>query len=278
MTSPRLTICLSLAAAGLLIWGVSHRLAARGSAAAELIALRRMGHPISLAELAARFPPVPPAENAGSALEAVLAQVTDNSSDSTAAALLDPDRGPTKPWTESEWTTAGALVATNATVFASLHDILQRPRTRLVTNMTAGYGAHLPEVFGFINAGRVLAVSARWAAQQRQTVRAAAQLGDALALARVLGEEPVCLIMVLGSSATANLALGGLEAVLDQTRFQDAELRQLQAGLDRCWSTNLIERAIVAELCFGLSLADHAATNAGALLAPGTGGGLYLKI
>ena len=97
MTSPRLTICLSLAAAGLLIWGVSHRLAARGSAAAELVALRGMGHPISLAELAARFPPVPPAENAGSALEAVLAQVTDNSSDSTAAALLDPDRGPTKP-------------------------------------------------------------------------------------------------------------------------------------------------------------------------------------
>lgn len=244
-----------MAAVGLLALLGVWRSSTRGADSAELAALRRMGHPTSWAEMNARLPSIPAGENAGPLLQATLGRLSSDGFEEALSKVFDPGRDPGVPWSEAERTAAEAVTATNAAVFAVLHEVLQRPRILLVTNLVLVGTQENPRIFDFIEAARLLALRTGCAARGQRSSEAAESIGDALALARCLGPPPH-LVAALGHLAVSGITLTGLEGALHHARFTDPELRGLQAALDRGWTTDLEERAMVGELCYARALSE----------------------
>ena len=171
MKHTRLKWSLGLAAVGLLVLLWVGRPSTEGTASAELAALRRMGHPTSWAEMNARLPSIPAGENAGSALQATLGRMSSDGFDEALSKVFDSGRDPLVPWSEAERTAAEAVTATNAAAFTGLHEVLQRPRILLVTNLVLGGTPDGPSAFDFIQAERLLALRTGCAARGQPTAR-----------------------------------------------------------------------------------------------------------
>ncbi len=259
MKHTRLKWSLGLAAVGLLVLLWVGRPSTEGTASAELAALRRMGHPTSWAEMNARLPSIPASENAGPALQATLGRMSSDGFDEALSKVFDSGRDPVVPWSEAERTAAEAVTATNAAAFAVLHAVLQRPRLLLVPNLVPGGAPDGPSAFDFIQAERLLALRTGCASRGQRSAEAAESIGDALALARCLGAPPN-LVAAIFHQAVFGITLTSLEGALHHARFTDPELRGLQTALDRGWTTDLAERAIVAELCYARALSETPGT------------------
>lgn len=253
-----LIVLLSLAAvcaAGVFIF-----LPHRGELDVQLDALRRMGHPTSLAELFLRRLVDSAAEAAGAALEKALGGIQGDPGNLLSSPDFEAWRYPDRPWTDIEMSAAAVIRSNNLPALEVVHQALQAPAFRLVKNLPAGPAMTLPRVFGYIDAARTLTVAAGWEAQRGETSAASRHLADALELGRVLSGEPTMLVAI-GSLATTSTALGGLENVVNQARLSEGELNDLQKELGRSWVTNITEQCLASETCFGLSIGDLAATQ-----------------
>lgn len=225
-------------------------------------AVRRAGHPTSGAELDARWPRDPDAQDAGERLTRAAREIRGEDDWSRIPHESGWETNVAADWSPEERAAAGILRSNDLAQLVLLHEALGAPDIRLGDDFAQGIQSRGVEVFGFISSAKVLACVAEWEVLETPSLTADAfgHLADGLEMSRLLGRESG-LIAQIGALAVGHITLRGVERVLTRTTATEDQWTTLQSALERVRSKDRSVRALEGELCLGLAAAEVARTN-----------------
>ena len=235
--------------------------------------VRQRGNPLTLEELAARHPPIPPERNAAEALM--------NLWERDDPALWRAFRGGAERLPErstTEWDpalpflgakkievsrsaaldpesrrAADTLVRNSATRFAELQASLARPDCRFPVIITNGFAALLPHLAAAKQEALRLRVMAAVATDEGRMDQAITAMTATTQLARHLTHEPF-LISQLVCVALLQGVLDDTSRLLSRRAMTASELAALDAVIRRTELPGALEKAIASEIPAGMSV------------------------
>ena len=235
--------------------------------------VRQRGNPLTLEELAARHPPIPPERNAAEALmnlwerddpalwrafRAGAERLPERSTtewdpalpflgakkiEVSRSAALDPESR----------RAADTLVRNSATRFAELQASLARPDCRFPVIITNGFVALLPNLTAAKQEALRLRIMATLATDEGRIDQAITAMSATTQLARHLTREPI-LINQLVSVALLQGVLDDASRLLSRRALTASDLAALEAVIRRAERHGALEKAVVSEIPMGMSV------------------------
>ncbi len=232
---------------------VSARLATR------LKAMRDAGDPTSLAELATLYPEPPPGKNGAplflAAFKAMEAKEGKNEARLARLPLVGnaelPPIGEEVP--AAVLNAIRAYLKDNEEAIEFLHKAAAMEGCRFDLNFAQGVGMLLPHLSKMRQAARLLALEAIERTEAGKAGAAADSIIACLRVGEALRQEPV-LISTLVRIACGTIAVGQIERWASRAQTSPEAIARVEAALAAAADPRLLERAIVAERCFGLDV------------------------
>jgi hypothetical protein len=254
-----------------LVWYVSVRVSNR-SAVQELEAkVRARGEPLTLEDLAARFPPIPEDENAAVLLMEVWEKedpahwrsfrAGQRTLPTPKQSEFDPDlpylgsearripRG--APLSSTQLAAAEAWMQKNADHSAAVRAALQRTKCRFPIRVTDGYDALLPHYVEIRQEAQRFRVEALHASEKGDIESAIEALITVQRVANTLTNEPL-LIAHLIHVACQLMVLDGAEQLLSRQRLAVPQLARVRTIIDSIEMTNRFRSALIGERAVAL--------------------------
>lgn len=161
-------------------------------------------------------------------------------------------------------------IADNAEALELLHTTTKYSKSRYPVDLSSGVNSLNAYLGNFRRCTRMLSLEAALHSEANRPDEAIESFKAAIAVGRTLKDEPV-LISYLVKIASDNSALRSLEYLINHTKLNSGQLKDIELTLKDPAEQTSIKRALIGERCFGLSLFDDpSALTAG----PGGGGGL----
>jgi hypothetical protein len=216
-------------------------------------AIRQRGYPVSLAELDAWYPAVPPAENAALVYTNAFALLTNSSG------LITNFMG--KDWpppigqglSAEDRSQLKAVLAANQATLRILYSAPASGRSRYPIRLADGWDTRLPHLAKTKEAVSLLSAEALLRATDDDADQATQAFLAAGRLAASLSEEPL-VISQLVRYADWGILLAHLERALSLTRFTEGQLASLQKLIEAGERPGAAVRALAAEEVCGLSV------------------------
>lgn len=266
-------VCFLIPPITFLIWyGSTHTSNASAIRALETEA-RKHGEPITLAELQAKYPPIPDAQNAAVALLAVW----EEEDPAFWQAYLDGEAPPsgrhypsydpalpylganarriprTGPLPSNSLAAAEAYLKANADHLARVHAALQRPHFRFPVKIEDGPDALLPHLSQLRIEAENFEIAALLASERGDKPAAIPALHDTARSGQILAEEPIFLSQLV-RRACLEITLNSVEQLLSRQSLTKEELDQLQSLLDQINLRGVARSALIDERPFSLSV------------------------
>jgi hypothetical protein len=213
-------------------------------------AVRKQGYPVSLAELDAWYPSVPPAENAALIYTNAFGLLRNSAGPNTQfMSWLPPIGQGLSPEEESELQT---VLASNQAALRLLYSVPPAGRSRYPTRLADGFNALLPHLAKTKDAVALLSAEALLHATHGDAEKATQAFLVAGRVAGSLGDEPT-IISQLVRYADWAILLPRLERALSLTTFTDTQLASLQKMVEGAERPRALARAMAVERATGLS-------------------------
>lgn len=235
------------------------RIVVRTKVNRRLDAVRAAGYPATCEELDASYTIPAFAENAADYITTALSHlISPSTEDANGVPLFSnaplPRRrqaldNPTKHVTAS-------MLAGNQKTLELLRQGLAIPDCRYPVDFTQGNDAELIDLAAIRRTTRLLVMGAVLHAEQDDPNTATRMLLSSYGLARTLVKLPTIISQVV-AQADLELTAEGLEQVVNRTTLTDAHLVQIDAALYEGDDPDSMVRALAAERCFGLHMADE---------------------
>jgi hypothetical protein len=259
---------------GMVVWYV----AARESTTRQIRKLeqqvRDKGEPLTLGELAAKYPPIPDEGNAAVPLLALWSNEDPAfwrafaSGSRPLPKRISEEYDPHLPYLGSDLkrvtrerldsntlAVAKAYLGTKASHIQQMRAALLRPRFRFQINMEDGPDALLPHLPNLKNEALNLSIIALVASEDGDKASAIAAIRDTSRTGQILSDEPM-LISQLVRLACLNNALGSLEQLFSRQRLTADDLEQIRAILHVSELHGVARAALVDERPFSLGAFD----------------------
>lgn len=236
---------------------------------------RQRGEPITMAELATNYPPVPDQENAAVALVQIW---TKDEPERWAAFEAGAQELPTRP--EKQYDPALPYLGANARKVPrdqalsaeslavaelflaestahrdAVRVALRKPHFHIKINFEAGPAALLPHLAQIKQEVASFRIEALIAAEKGNVPQAIQALEDANRVGQLLEREPT-LLSQLVRVATLHITLDGLEQLVSRRQLTDDQLGRLQALLMRMELRGIIKSVLIYERPFCLCAFD----------------------
>lgn len=259
----------------LVLWYVSVR-KSNASAIRKLEqTARQRGEPLTLAELQAKYPPIPDEENAAVALMALWEEEDPPfwkafvSGERTLPERAAEKYDPALPYLGSEsqrfpriglpnsnsLAAAEAYLSAKAAHLEKVRAALRQPRCRFPIKIEDGPDALLPHLAWLKTEAQNFRIVALIATERGDKDAAVMALKAVSQTGQVLAKEPP-LISQLVRVACLDLALNGVEQLLSRQPLTADELEKLRRFLDELNLTGIARSALVSERPFSLCLFD----------------------
>lgn len=209
--------------------------------------VRKRGEPLTLAELRAKYPPIPDGENAAIPLIAIWTKEDpvfwqafadgERSLPERVVEKYDPalpylgsaaqriPRG--GPLDSNSLTAADFYLGTNASYMEQVRAALKRPRAWFNVNIEDGPNALLPHLPMLKTEAQRFRIVALVAAERGDSQKAIAALKDVSRAGRILADEPI-LISQLIRVACVSMVLDGAERLLSRQTLEAGQLNDLR--------------------------------------------------
>ncbi|MGA2863760.1 MAG: hypothetical protein ABSF95_04670 [Verrucomicrobiota bacterium] len=217
-------------------------------------AIRKKGYPVTLAELDAWYPAVPPAENAALVYTNAFALLAADSGLNTGASFMAstwPLRG--QGLTAEDKRGLAELLATNQAALGLLYAAPASGRSRYPIDLREWPTAQLTQLAGVKGAVMLLTTEALLHASDGDGQKATQALLAAGRVADSLSEEPL-LISHLVRVAAWKIVLTRLERVLGLTQLTDEQLGLLQESVGDAERPQGLVRSLVGEQAIGIAI------------------------
>jgi hypothetical protein len=259
----------------LVLWYVSVRMSNASAIRKLEQTARQRGEPLTLAELQAKYPPIPDEENAAVALMA-LWEMEDPpfwkafvNGERTLPERAAEKYDPALPYLGSEaqrfpriglpnsnsLAAAEAYLSAKAAHLEKVRAALRQPRCRFPIKLEDGPDALLPHLAWLKTEAQNFRIVALVAAEGGDKNAALTALKDVVRTGQILASEPP-LISQLVRVACLNLALNGVEQLLSRQRLTIDELEVLRQLLEELNLPGLARSALVSERPFSLCAFD----------------------
>jgi len=235
------------------------RIVVRAKVNSRLDAVRTAGYPVTCEELDAWYTIPAFAENAADGITAAVGHLTFPNTDDAndvplfSGRLLPPRQ---EPFDDKTKRVTASAIAENQKTLELLRQGVAIPDCRYPVDFAQGAGTELVDFAAFRRTTRLLVMGAILHAEQNDPNAAVQMLLTSYGLARTLVKLPTIVSQVV---TQANLALTteGLEQVLNRTTPTNAHLGLIDAALYESCDPDSLVRALAAERCFGLHMADE---------------------
>jgi hypothetical protein len=225
------------------------------SVKARLAALKRAGHPITLAELARlRYPPIADETNAAAFFNKAID--LSHFTNSTSRKLFDEFRPRGRFITSTQFFSGEyqekltQLLDENREAVDWLHKSPPGKQSRYELTFDLGYKMPLPHLAPLASAVLLLSMQAAQHADQNQMDAAMADLEAAFRILDSLADEPI-LISHLVRMRCRKQIFDGVELILARRSFTEEQLVELSSAFRQREFPGSLARAWEGELCFG---------------------------
>lgn len=206
------------------------------------------GHPVTLQELASRYPIPPDDLNGAPALETILAKMVSSVGTNTLAKAYA--RGSKKAFTAEQLMMARPLVATNREVLDSLPGVLSKPQFAFNIAYQDGFAAKLPHLGSLREAAQLLHLRAKLQLAEGDCDGAVSTAEVVGRLSNTLTNEPI-LVSRLVCVALNRLHLEILRDILASGMPTEAQLASMSRRVRVDYDGAAFRNALAGEICFG---------------------------
>lgn len=235
------------------------RIVVRAKLNSRLDAVRAAGYPVTCEELDASYTIPAFAENAADYITTALSYLLSPSTeDANGVPLFSNAPLPRRTQALDNRTkhVTASMLAGNQKTLELLHQGLAIPDCRYPANFARGDDMESIDFAAFRRTARLLVMGALLHAEQNDPNAAVQMLLSSYGVARTLVKLPI-IISELVAQAQSALTTEGLEQVVNRTTLTDAHLVQIDAALYESYDPDSMVRALAAERCFGLHMADE---------------------
>lgn len=223
----------------------------QSGASVRIEALRKLGYPTTLKELADWQPPVADADNINVVVLEAAASLR-AAGDGKAGSRIERDgeifRG--EPWPDDVKKDAVDFVARNHEAFEKIPEILRRKEGWTRIAYANGFNALLPHLADFKRVAQAFDKKAGLDAEEKRPHDAVLAIQAAFATAHGLDREPT-LISQLVRIAVDSIACGTIDRVLNRVEVDEADLVALQQTVAARSDLKSLSVGLAGEFCFG---------------------------
>jgi len=228
----------------------------------RLKAIRDAGDPVTLVDLAQRYPDPPPGRNAALLLLAAFVKMEAREGEKAAledrlplvgqAVLPTPD----EPLAPPVRAAVQAYLRANAEALALLHKAATLDECKFDLDFAQGPAMPLPHLSNLRGAARLLALEAIERTETGKADEAATSLIACLRMGEMIRREPT-LISGLVRIACDAIAVNAVERWASRARPSPEALGRVEAALAAAGDRKIIEWAMVSERCFGIDIYEN---------------------
>lgn len=244
-------------AGGLALLFAIFRLVPPSESEARLEALRKLGYPTTLKELAERQPQGNDSENLNSVvIEAGSELRASRAPGSRSITEIVGSIPPNEPWPEDVKQSARDFVEHNRGAFEKVPELLRRPNGWTKYDFSKGFPSKVPQAMEVLNFARALDVKAGLDIEEKRPHDAVQAILAIFATAHGRDREPF-LILQVSRIITDSLACGAISRLLNHSEIGDADLLTLQQLAASRGDLKTLEVGMVGDFCMGLDAFDR---------------------
>jgi len=226
---------------------------------ARLKAIRDAGDPVTMADLAKRYPDPPPGKNAAPLLQAAFEKMEAHEGKNAAQEERLPLVGQAtlpacdEPLPLPMFAAIQGYLKDNAEILDLLHKAAALGECKFDLDFTKGPGMLLPHLAKLRGAARLLALETLERAETGKGDEAAASLIACLRMGEMVRREPL-LISALVRIACDAIAVSAAERWASRARPSPEALARVESAFAAAGDRKIIEGAMVGERCFGIDI------------------------